>query len=57
MLTLFALGFFTSMVIAYLGRKRRMGFWGLFFCSLLFSPVIGFLIFCVTEDVPVRSSR
>lgn len=32
-----------SLVIGYLGRKRRAGFWGTFFFSLLFSPIVGAL--------------
>jgi hypothetical protein len=26
-----------------LGRKRRIGFWGFFFSSILFTPLIGLL--------------
>ncbi len=33
-----------SLVVAFLGRNQRFGFWGLFFCSLLLTPVIGLLI-------------
>jgi len=25
------------------GRKRRIGFWGYFFCSILFTPIISLL--------------
>ena len=30
-------------VAGFLGRKRRIGFWGFFFSSILFTPVIGLL--------------
>ena len=29
-----------SFVAALLGRNRRIGFWGYFFCSILFTPFI-----------------
>jgi hypothetical protein len=32
-----------SIVIGFLGRKRRFGFWGYFFLSLLLTPVVGML--------------
>jgi hypothetical protein len=32
-----------SMLIGYLGRKRRAGFWGNFFFSMLVSPIVGAL--------------
>lgn len=30
-------------VAAIAGRKRRIGFWGFFFCSILFTPFISML--------------
>lgn len=39
-----------SFVIAYLGRRTRIGYWGMFFCSLLFSPLIAAIgLFLSTE--------
>jgi hypothetical protein len=32
-----------SIIIAFLGRKRRFGFWGYFFLSMLLTPVVGLL--------------
>jgi hypothetical protein len=32
-----------SILVGYLGRKRAVGFWGVFFFSMIFSPVIGAL--------------
>lgn len=29
-----------SLVLAYLGRRARIGFWGVFFCSILISPLL-----------------
>jgi hypothetical protein len=52
MLTIFFASFFASLIIGYLGRKRRMGFWGLTFGSLLLTPIIGLILLLVTDDVP-----
>lgn len=51
MLTLFTLSIFLSLIIGYLGRRRKIGFWGLTFGSMLLSPLIGFIILLVTDDV------
>lgn len=32
-----------SIAVAVLGYDRKFGFWGYFFCSLLFSPLMGLL--------------
>jgi hypothetical protein len=34
----------TSMLVGYLGRHRRIGFLGFFLASLIFTPVLTFLI-------------
>ena len=36
--------FVVSLLVGFLGRKRKFGFWGYFFASLLLSPIIGFLL-------------
>ena len=33
-----------SLIVAFLGRNRKFGFWGNFFASMLLSPLIGFLL-------------
>lgn len=33
----------TSLLLAYLGRRRRGGFWGMLFFSLIFTPLLGLL--------------
>jgi hypothetical protein len=35
--------FILSLVAGIAGRKRRIGFWGFFFCSILFTPFISLL--------------
>lgn len=37
-----------SFVIGVAGINRKMGFWGHFFCSLIFSPVIGLMMILVS---------
>jgi hypothetical protein len=36
--------FAASLLIAFLGVNRTMGFWGYFFASLLLTPVMGALL-------------
>ncbi|RLC08355.1 MAG: hypothetical protein DRI57_24165 [Deltaproteobacteria bacterium] len=36
-------------LIAVAGWNRRMGFWGYLFASVLFSPLIGLMLFLVSE--------
>lgn len=38
-----------SLVLAVMGRSRKMGFWGHLFCSILFSPLIGLIVVLVSE--------
>lgn len=44
-----------SGLIGYLGRRRRFGFWGFFFFSLILSPVVGAL--SLFAAAPSRRSR
>jgi hypothetical protein len=49
-----ALGYLAlCLVPAVLGRDRRIGFWGFFFCSILFTPLISllFLYFAMPRSV------
>ena len=42
-----------SILIAYLGKNRKFGFWGFLFVSLIFTPLVGFLTFlasCENKD-------
>lgn len=51
MLTVFTLSLFLSLLIGFLGRRRKIGFWGMTFGSMLLTPLIGFIILMVTDDV------
>jgi hypothetical protein len=41
-----------SLIIAYLGKYRKMGFWGYFFASLLLTPLIGLLLLLASDPTP-----
>ncbi|MGD0282646.1 MAG: hypothetical protein ABSB95_09815 [Dissulfurispiraceae bacterium] len=40
----------SSIVIAVFGRHRKFGFWGFLFCSLLLTPVIGFIVLLASDS-------
>lgn len=42
-----------SLCVAWLGRNRKFGYWGYLFGSLLFTPVIGLLLY-LAADGPAR---
>jgi len=43
-----------SVIIGYLGRHRKMGFWGYFFASIILTPLIGILLVLVSDDKRVK---
>ena len=38
-----------SLIIAVMGARRKLGFWGYLFCAILFSPVVGLIVVLVSE--------
>ena len=42
-------GLALSLLLGYLGRHKKMGFWGLFFASILLTPIIGLILLLVTD--------
>ena len=44
-----------SLLIAWAGRNKRMGFWGYLFASILLSPLIGLLLVVVSAPAKNRS--
>lgn len=48
--TILTLDLLLSLGLGYLGRHGTMGFWGLFFASVLLTPVIGLILFLVTRQ-------
>jgi hypothetical protein len=47
--TIITLDLLLSLALAYFGRRSTMGFWGLFFASVLLTPVVGVILFLVTR--------
>ncbi len=43
-----------SLFIGYLGTNKKMGFWGYFFGSLLFTPLIGAILLCASDSKPKK---
>jgi hypothetical protein len=43
-----------SVLVAFLGRHRRIGFWGFLLVSLLITPFITLLILLMSADSRVR---
>ncbi|MGN7611413.1 hypothetical protein ACQZV8_04920 [Magnetococcales bacterium HHB-1] len=41
-----------SLIIGYLGRHYKLGFWGYFFGSMLFTPFVGLIL--LAAAVPVK---
>jgi len=38
-----------AFLFGYLGRNKRMGFWGYFFATLFLTPFIGAILLIVTD--------
>lgn len=47
---LIAIYIFAALLIALVGRNRKMGAWGYFFASLLLTPVIGLLLVLASDS-------
>jgi len=45
-------------LIAMLGSNKKMGFWGLLFCSLFLTPVVGLVVLLTSakKKSPYRKS-
>jgi len=43
-----------SIIVAMLGCRRKMGFWGFLFASLLLTPLLGLLLVIVSEKKAQR---
>jgi hypothetical protein len=46
-----------SVFVGALGRDRKLGFWGFFFLSLVFTPLLIFLILVFTKSQPPAHPR
>ena len=41
-------------LVAYIGKDRKFGFWGNFFCSLIFTPIVGLVIVFASDKRPTQ---
>ncbi|MDD2467635.1 MAG: hypothetical protein PHI97_26945 [Desulfobulbus sp.] len=48
---------FFSMIIGFFGRKHKFGFWGYFFASLLFTPLVGLLFVLAADPSPPNKEK
>lgn len=55
--TLILIAVLCSLVIAYCGRRKRLGFWGFFFASMLLTPVFGLLLLIVAGPAGTAPAR
>ncbi len=39
-----------SLLIAFLGINKKMGFWGIFFFSIIFSPILGLIVLVISGN-------
>ncbi len=46
---LYALLLLLSLVIGFVGRNGKFGFWGYFFASLLLTPFVGLLLVLASD--------
>lgn len=45
-----------SIFIAHLGKRRKWGYWGYLWASMLFTPVMGFLFILASDPAPRQGS-
>ncbi|MES2355825.1 MAG: hypothetical protein V4568_15770 [Pseudomonadota bacterium] len=45
-----ALVLVSSLIIGFLGRHKKFGFWGHFFCSLALTPCIGLVVLLASDS-------
>jgi hypothetical protein len=45
------------MLVAYLGRRRKWGYWGYLWSSVLFSPLLGLLFVLAADPRPKPPKR
>ena len=41
-----------SLLVAYLGKDRKFGFWGNFACAFILTPIIGLVIVLASDKKP-----
>ena len=54
MLLIYTLYILAAVIVALFGRNRKFGFWGYFFATLLFTPLIGVILVLASDARPRR---
>ena len=52
LLLLIAIYLCAAVLVAYLGRRRKWGYWGYLWSSILFTPLLGFLFVLAADPAP-----
>jgi len=42
--------FLSSLLIGFLGRHKKMGFWGYFFGSMVLTPIVGLVVVLASDS-------
>ena len=45
-----------GLCVGYFGRTRAIGFWGWFFCSIVFTPLPCIVILLITKPRKIRTT-
>lgn len=54
---LFLFAVTASLVIGWLGRNKKFGFWGYFFCSLALTPFVGLIVLFASDAKNKNDNR
>lgn len=46
-----------GLFIGFLGRKLRFGFWGFFFATMLFTPLVSFIMYLASAGSPSEKNN
>jgi hypothetical protein len=57
MIQLYILYILISLLVAWVGQNRKLGFWGYFFASLLLTPLLGALLVLVSSPAEARETE
>lgn len=44
-----------TLLVAYLGKNTKFGFWGNFWVSLLLTPIVGIIVLLAQDQRPAQS--
>ncbi len=43
-------------IVGYIGKNRKFGFWGYFFLSILFTPIVGLVTVFASDKRPAPAA-